>query len=164
MWEVKQLTEEWQDSTPESICASVAKMFGVKKTEIALLETSGTQLRFLHPPELQNAGAIPLSSSSIAARTVRTKRADIFNRFSQVKHSSIFEVVKLGQTGLETEVIQKLMSAPILDQSGTVIGVIQVSRKAQSPATAGPDFTPEDLQQLKAAAASLGKLMDKGKA
>lgn len=163
MWEVEQLAGESQDSTPESVCAYMARAFGVRRTEVALLQTAGSVLKFLHPAELKHAGAIPLSSFSIAARTVRTRRADIFNSFSQVKHSTIFEMVKLSDTGSGTEVIQKLMSAPVLDQAGEVIGVIQVSRKAHSPAAAGPDFTPEDLQQLKAAAASVGKLMASGK-
>ena len=52
----------------------------------------------------------------------------------------------------------------MLDESGQVIGVIQDSRKAQSAKAAGPDFTPENLQQLKAAAVSLGKLLAKAKA
>ena len=82
MWEVEQFAGESEDCTPESICAYVAKAFGVRKTEVALLETCGSVLRFLHPAELKYAGAIPLSSSSIAARTVRTKRADVFNSFT----------------------------------------------------------------------------------
>jgi hypothetical protein len=164
MPEVEQFAGGSEGGTPESICANVAKTFGVRKSEVALLETSGSVLRFLHPAELKNAGAIPLSSSSIAARTARTKRADIFNSFSQVKHSTIFEVVKLAETGSGKELIQKLMSAPVLDENGHVIGVVQVSRKGPTAAAAGPDFTLEDLQQLKAAAVSLRKLMVKARA
>jgi hypothetical protein len=154
----------FEDSAPDSICASVAKLFQVKKTEVALLEMERNLLRFLYPAELKTAGAIPLSSSAVAARTARTKRADLFNTFTGVKHSSVFEVFKLGNTGVGTEVIQKLMSAPILSPSGAVIGVIQVSRKAYSPAAAGPDFTLDDLAKLKSIAASVGKLMAKDKA
>jgi hypothetical protein len=57
-------------------------------------------------------------------------------------------------------VIQKLMSVPIVAESGDVVGVIQVSRKAYSPAATGPDFTPEDLRKLETVAASVAKLMD----
>ena len=61
-------------STPESICAWVARIFRVKQTEVALLELGGSLLNFLYPAELKTAGAIPLSSSAVAARTARTKQ------------------------------------------------------------------------------------------
>ena len=160
MREIEQLASlESGDSTPESICACVAKVFQVKETEVGLLELGGSMLNFLYPAELKTAGAIPLSSSAVAARTARTKEAELFNSFTQVKHSSIFELVKLGDTGLDAQVIQKLISAPVFNRSGEVIGVIQVSRKAPRPAAAGPDFTPEDLRKLESVAAFVGRLM-----
>ncbi len=145
-------------STPESICACVAKIFQVRETEVALLELSGSLLNFLYPTELKTAGAIPLSSSAVAALTAQTKRAELFNSFTQVKHFSVFELVKLGDTGLDEQVIQKLMSAPIVNKNGQVTGVIQVSRKAPRPAAAGPDFTPDDLRKLESVARFLGKI------
>lgn len=148
-----------RENTPELICACAAKIFRVRQTEVALLEMAGRLLRFVHPPELHNAGAIPLSSSAIAARTARTKRAEIFNDFTRVRHSSVFEVVKLGESG-EEDVIQKLMSAPILGNDA-VVGVIQVSRKAYRLSAAGPDFMSEDLAKLESVAAVVGKLMAK---
>ncbi len=147
--------------TPETVCASVAKKFGVRQTEIALLEVSGNVLRFLFPAELKKVGAIPLSSASVAARTARTGRADLFNAFTRIKHLSVFEVVKIGESGADTEVIQKLMSAPIADPNGKIIGVVQVSRKAQHPSGAGADFTTEDLRKLESVAASIGRAMPK---
>jgi hypothetical protein len=162
MLEIEQDADvDTQGSTPESICASVAKIFGVRNAEVALLELQRGLLKFLYPAELKTAGAIPLSSSAVAARTARTKRAEHFNSFTQAKHASIFEVVKLGDTGPDTELIQKLMSAPVLLGSGTIIGVIQVSRKAQTPAAAGSDFTPDDLRKLESVALSVAKLMTK---
>ncbi len=147
MWEIEPLAGlEASESTPESICAYVAKMFQVGETEVALLELSGNLLTFLYPAELKTAGAIPLSSSAVAARTAQTKQAELFNGFTQVKHFSVFELVKLGNTGLDDQVIQKLMSAPVLSANGAVVGVIQVSRKAPRPAAAGPDFTSDDLR------------------
>ena len=130
-----------QDCTPEAICARVAEMFGVSKTEVALLERSGSVLRFLYPTELKTTGVIPISSSAVAARAARTKRAEPFNVFTRVQHSSIFEVVRLGGAETGAEAIQKLMSAPVFSPGKEVIGIIQVSRKAQSPSAAGPDFT-----------------------
>ncbi len=150
---------DFKDAAPESICAAVAKTFRVRGTEVALLELKRKLLTFLYPAELKTAGAIPLSSSAVAARTARTNRAELFNTFTGVRHSSVFEVVKVGEAGQDTEVIQKLMSAPLLSPGGEVIGVIQVSRKAHSPAAAGPDFTTEDLVNLKSIAASVGKAM-----
>ena len=134
-------------------------MFGVSKTEVALLESSGSVLRFLYPTELKTVGVIPISSSAVAARAARTKRAELFNAFTRVQHSSIFEVVRLGGAETGAEAIQKLMSAPVFSPSKEVIGVIQVSRKAQSPSAAGPDFTAYDLQKLKSAAIYVGSLM-----
>jgi len=163
MWEIEQLAGlDSSESTPESICACVAKIFHVRETEVGLLELGGRLLNFLYPAELKTAGAIPLSSSAVAARTARTKQAELFNEFTEVKHFSIFELVKLGDTGLD-EVIQKLMSAPVLAKNGEVIGVIQVSSKAPCPAAAGPDFTPDDLQKLESVARFVGRLMAKGK-
>jgi hypothetical protein len=165
MGEIEQL--EGLDSLgrdPESISACVAKIFHVTRTEVALMELTGSMLSFLYPEELKAAGAIPLSSSAVAARTARTKQAEIFNGFAEVKHFSVFELVKLGDIGLDDQVIQKLMSAPVLARNGEVDGVIQVSRKAPRPAAAGPDFTPEDLRKLETVAAQVGRLMAKGKA
>jgi hypothetical protein len=162
MWEIEQLADlPAEDRTPATICAHVAKIFRVSETEVALLELSGSMLNFSYPAELRTAGAIPLSSSAVAARTVRSKQAELFNGFAEVKHFSIFELVKLGDTGLDDQVIQKLMSAPILASHGQVEGVIQVSRKAPRPAAAGPDFTPDDLRKLEFVAGIVGTLLVK---
>jgi len=157
MLEIEQLAG--LSSDPEEICSCVAKLFEVKKTEVALLQAAGSLLKFVYPAQLKAVGAIPLSSSAVAARTARSKRAELFNRFTRVKHSSVFEVVPLGQAGADTDVIQKLMSAPILSDDNHVVGVIQVSRKAHAPAQAGPDFTSEDLARLKSVAHALSKLL-----
>jgi len=114
MLEIDQLGDlEPQDCPPEAICACVANIFGVRKTEVALLESSGSLLKFLYPTELKAMGVIPISSSAVAARTARTRRADLFNTFTRIQHSSVFEVVKIGDAGTDTEVIQKLMTAPV---------------------------------------------------
>jgi GAF domain-containing protein len=164
MQEIEQLAAlESEESTPESICAFVARIFQVKDTEVALLELGGSLLNFIYPAELRTAGAIPISSAAVAARTARERKAELFNSFTKVKHSSIFELVKLGDTGLDAQVIQKLMSAPVLARGGEVAGVIQISRKAPRPAAAGPDFTEEDLRKLESVALLVGRLMIKSK-
>jgi GAF domain-containing protein len=163
MLELEQLRCQSEEWTPESICVKVAEIFQVKESEVALLELRGRLLHFLYPAELTTAGAIPVSSSAVAARTVSTKKAELFNSFTEVNHFSIFELVKLGDSGLDAQVIQKLMSAPILNTQ-EVLGVIQVCRKGPRPAIAGPDFTPSDLQKLESVAQWVAKLMAKGKA
>lgn len=165
MREIEQLSGlDAADGSPESICACVAQIFHVRATEVALLELSGSLLNFVYPIELKAAGAIPLSSSAVAARTAQTRKAAVFNSFTQVKHHSVFELVKLGHSGLDEQIIQKLMSAPVLARSGEVIGVIQISRKAPRPDAAGPDFTSDDLRKLKSVARFVGTLMSKGRA
>ena len=160
---VQKLTElsdlEPRHCTPESICTRISTIFHVRETEVALLELRGSLLNFLFPVELITAGAIPLSSSAVAARTAQTGKAELFNSFTQVTHFSVFELVKLGNNGLDAQVIQKLMSAPVLSTEGKVWGVIQISRKAPNQTIAGPDFTPADLQKLELAAGIVGRLM-----
>ena len=145
----------------EEICADLAKIFHVRKTEIALLRLERNLLKFITPPELGNVGAIPVSSSAVAAHTATTKKAELFNSFNKVKHASIFEMIKLG-TQEETDYseqapIQKLMTCPIMDSAGHVLGVAQVSRKGFDLASAGADFSVDDLQRLENAAQILAK-------
>jgi len=146
-------------TTPSSICAWVAQLFRVTETEVGLLKLNGRLLHFLYPAELKTAGAIPLASSSVAARTARTQRAELFNHFATVDHFSVFELVKLGGGGVDEQVIQKLMSAPLLARDGKVVGVIQVSRKAPRLTAAGPDFSEDDLRKLEEVGRALGKLI-----
>ena len=146
----------------EDICAAVAKLFEVRQHEVALLFVDRRMLRFLFPTELRSAGAIPLTSSAVAARTVNTKRAELFNNFVSVQHSSIFETVKLGTSDTASNdplTIQKMMSVPIMGQSGTVLGAIQISRKGFDNRSCGPDFTPSDLSLLADTAMALGRLL-----
>jgi hypothetical protein len=156
--EIEQLLR--RERSPESLCEAIAKIFHVKQTEVALLELRGQLLSFVFPPELRAAGAIPVSSSAVAARTAQNNKAELFNRFAEVNHFSIFEFVKAGgDGGLNGQTIQKLMSAPIATPQGQILGVIQISRKASRPAIAGPDFTPADLEKLATIARFVAKFM-----
>ncbi len=140
-------------------CAEVAGLFRVRAHEVAVLELKKSVLRFVHPPELQKTGLIPLISSAQAAKTATSKRAEMFNNFTAVRHSSVFETVKVS--GANAMTIQKLMSAPILSPTGEVVGVIQLSRKGNTQVDAGPDFDIADLQQLREVAKVLGRVADK---
>jgi hypothetical protein len=154
-----------QAATPQQFCAALAKLFGVRPTEVAMMRLEKGLLSFIHPEQLKTAGSIPVSSSSaVAAHTASTKKTELFNAFVKVKHASIFESVKLNNPESEDvertgqNAIQKLMSAPILDGQRKVLGVVQVCRKGFDPATAGPDFSQDDLQQLELAAKVLSTL------
>lgn len=146
--------------TPEKLCAELADIFRVRRDEVALLRLQGRMLQFIFPAELRAAGAIPLSSSAVAARTATSRKAEVFNSFVRVKHSSVFEMVKLGNEEAapnpEVRVIQKLMTAPVLGKNGAVVGVVQISRKGATLAAAGPDFSAEDLELLERAGSHMG--------
>jgi hypothetical protein len=142
-----------------SIAERIAKNLGVKSDEIALMGVSNRwrHLHFLVPESLKQIGFIPLSSTSaIAARTARESRPDIINNFASVRHATVFEGVKIS--GETSELIQKLISAPILS-GDKVVGVIQVSRKGATPKEAGPDFSADDLGKILALCKPLGKLL-----
>jgi len=156
---LKKLLKE-SDCTPARVCAEIASMFSVRTSEVGLLRLDGRMLRVLFPGELRAAGSIPLSGSTIAARTAVTRRVECFNNFAQVSHHSIFEFVKIGdEPNDSSQTIQKLMSAPVIGVDDTVLGVLQISRKGVSPGAAGRDFDVEDLRTLEEAAKELGKVL-----
>jgi hypothetical protein len=141
----------------DSFCLELSKIFHVRRTEVALLQLENGLLRFLFPDELKTAGSIPVSSATaVAAHTAISKKVELFNSFTKVKHASIFENVKLTDPNdsdlAERAPIQKLMSAPVLTSEGTVLGVLQVCRKGLDLRMAGADFTPNDLEVLENAA------------
>jgi len=150
-------------TTPDKFSAALSKLFGVRSKEVAILRLEKGLLKFIFPEQLKTAGFIPVSSSSsVAAHTATTKKTQMFNAFTQVKHARVFETIKLA-SGEETEQseqasIQKLMSAPVLNAEKKVMGVIQISRKAFEASSAGPDFTQEDVQQLELAAKVAAKM------
>ena len=133
----------------------------MRPNEVALLRLESGLLRFLFPTELSTAGSIPISSSSaVAAHTAVTKKVELFNNFTTVKHASIFESIKPSGDGeeLRPATIHKLMSAPVLDKVDNVLGVVQVCHKGFDLASAGPDFTLDDLQKLELAAKALAQV------
>ncbi len=143
-----------------ALAEKISKELRVKVDEVAILAVSNRwrHLHFLVPAALKNVGFVPLTSNSaLAARTARESRAEINNNFSTVRHATVFEGVKAATTSGES--IQKIISAPILNE-GRVVGVIQISRKGDSPATAGPDFTAEELGKVQAISRPLGKLVN----
>jgi len=136
---------------------TLAKLFGVDTDEVAILKLvpKYKSLKFVIPEKLTPVGTIPLTSTTaLAARTARERKAEVVNNFSTARHANVFEAVPLGRD--PSELIQKIMSAPILD-GARIHGVVQISRKAKSLALAGADFTQNDLRAL----ASLTPTLDR---
>src|SRR5262245_29982378 len=139
----------------ERIGQEIAKTFNLQPDEVGILKLEKQRLMFVYPSRLHMVGTIPMNTvGSVAARTATTKRAELINASAQSKRTRLFEAVDLGQKGSHS--IQKLMSAPVIGQEGTV-GVIEVCRKGTSAPAAGPDFSPVDLQKLAAIATALAK-------
>src|SRR5580698_10630414 len=131
--------------TPDSdallkVAKTVAKLFAVDADEVAILKVvpKFKSLKFVLPEKLSLVGTIPLTSATaLAARTARERKPELVNNFSTARHANVFEGVPLGRDS--SELIQKIMSAPILD-GPRVHGVVQICRKAASLSEAGPDF------------------------
>src|SRR5579859_4106230 len=151
----------------ERIAMEMAKQFQVNPDEVGILRLEKQNLVFVYPNKLGSVGTIPLNTAgSVAARTANTKRAEVVNSFAQTKHISVFEAVELSgkpkpigapvDSEKHNHVIQKLMSAPVVGPEGT-LGVVEICRKGTSGPSAGPDFTPVDLQKLVAVCGTLAK-------
>ena len=147
------------DVSLPALAEKIAKDLRVKADEVAILGVSNRwrHLHFLVPYALKNVGFIPLTSNSaLAARTVRENKPEVNNNFTAMRHASVFEGVRATTTTGES--IQKIISAPIVNE-GKVVGVMQVSRKGENAASAGPDFTVADLGKVQALCRPLGRLV-----
>ena len=157
--------ENMLSESPNSdrVCLKLAQILRVRRGEVALLRLEKGSLRFVFPPELRAAGVLPLTGSAVAARTASTRTPLLSNTFMRVKHVSLFEAVKIGAPGEEEDrsqeqmPIQKIMSVPVI-ASGTVMGVVQISRKGLDASLSGADFSGEDLKQLEKAAEVIGRM------
>jgi transcriptional regulator with GAF, ATPase, and Fis domain len=164
--DLAQLTSECEPEgltvvNSEKIAIELAKIFGVKQEEVGILRLEKDALVFVHPVKLHNVGRIPLNSQATAVHTVHSKRPEIINNFARTRHATFFEMVDVSKPGQkkpakEEQIIQKLMSVPVV-MANQVVGVIQICRKGATAPAAGVDFTPPELQNLAAAAASLAK-------
>ena len=146
----------------DRVWLKLAQILRVRRNEVALLRLDKGSLRFIFPPELRSAGAIPLGGSAVAARTAATRTPLLSNTFMRVKHASLFEAVKLGaeeeDRSLDQMPIQKIMSVPVANSAGHVMGVVQVSRKGLDASLSGADFTTADLVQLEKAAEIVSRM------
>jgi hypothetical protein len=137
----------------------LGKLFDVKPDEVAVLKIipKFRSLKFVFPEKLSPVGTIPLTSTTaLAARTARERKPELANNFSTSRHANFFEAVPLGRSS--SELIQKIMSAPIMD--GTrVHGVVQICRKAATLSQTGPDFTQKDLRKLVSLSPTLDRFL-----
>jgi hypothetical protein len=135
----------------------------VHRTEVALLRVQDGLLKFIYPAELRMAGAIPLSSNAVAARTVTTRTPLLSNSFARINHVRHFESIRLeddsANEAAKPAPIQKLISVPVQRaKDEPVLGVIQISRKGLNVGLAGPDFTNDELQLTELAATIIAQM------
>lgn len=118
-----------------------------KAVAVLLFDEEMKVLKFVHPPELMEAGAIPpRTSNSIAAKVFMAKEGFLSNNFHNVKHLAFFEKISRKE-----EPIKKLIAAPIATKE-KALGVLEVSRS-----NGENNFTPEDLLYLEQIGEILGE-------
>jgi hypothetical protein len=128
----------------ERVVKYVAGVFAAKTDEVAILflTSDGKHLRFVAPRKFSDLGTIPITKrDSIAVNIFGRKVGEASNNVPMVKHVAFFESVKIRDRAVP---IQKMITVPILTD-GDAIGVAQVSRKGETPAESGPDFSPSDV-------------------
>ena len=130
----------------ERVVKAVGNAFAAKSDEVAILilTTDERHLRFVAPRKFAELGTIPITKrDSIAVNILAKRSGEAMNNVPMVKHVAFFESVKLRDRPVP---IQKMITVPILFQD-QAIGVAQISRKGESPAEAGPDFTATDVRK-----------------
>jgi hypothetical protein len=127
---------------------TVAESFDVGANDVAILVRTADNLRlkFEHPPKLSTGiNVFPVVANSMAGEVARTSRGLIENAFALTKHLAFYE--RILDKDEKATTIQKMMSVPVR-ADGACFAVVQVSRKGESAAAAGPDFSPMELGLL----------------
>jgi hypothetical protein len=128
----------------DRVVKAVCSQFGNKTDEVAILMTTSDRkhLRFAAPRKFTELGTIPVTKrDSIAVTIFNRGTGEAMNNVPMVKHVAFFESVKIRD---RVAPIQKMVTVPIVHES-QVVGVAQISRKGETPAESGPDFTPTDV-------------------
>lgn len=139
--------ERWREAVSK-VADHTAQRFKVSVNEVAMLvkTNDGMGLRFIFPQQLaMGANTFPLKIWSVAGEVVKNANGMVENQFAMTRHLSFYENVKLDAP--KSGAIQKMVAAP-LRVAGKAYGVIEVSRKGESVANSGPDFTKQDLTML----------------
>ena len=130
----------------ERVVKHVAGVFAARTDEVAILFLTSDRkhLRFAAPRKFFDLGTIPITKrDSIAVNIFGRKAGEAMNNVPMVRHVAFFESVKLRDRAVP---IQKMITVPILHE-GEPVGVAQVSRKGETAAEAGPDFTQADANR-----------------
>ena len=130
----------------ERVVKHVAGVFAAKMDEVAILFLTSDRkhLRFAAPRKFFDLGTIPVTKrDSIAVNIFGRKAGEAMNNVPMVRHVAFFESVKLRDRAVP---IQKMITVPILHE-GEPVGVAQVSRKGETAAEAGPDFSQADASR-----------------
>lgn len=143
----------------ERVVKHVSGVFGTKGDEVAILVLTSDlkHLRFAAPRKFSTLGTIPVTKrDSIAVNVLGRRAGEAMNNVPMVKHVAFFESVKLRDRVLP---IQKMITVPIV--SGTdPLGVAQISRKGETPAEAGPDFSGSDVQKAQEIFRTVGPILE----
>ena len=130
----------------ERVVKATTTTFACKVDEVAILilTSDSRHLRFVAPRKFTDLGTIPVTKrDSIAVTVLGRKAGEAMNNVPMVKHVSFFESVKIRDRVVP---IQKMITVPIL-YKGSPVGVAQISRKGDTPAEAGADFTSVDVKK-----------------
>lgn len=132
----------------------LAGVFGVEKSEVAVLWRRGDALSFIWPEFLSAAKDLDIASQRpVAANILRSGASFLDNRLQEHEHMVEYEFVK--EDDGEARRIWKMMGVAVTVNAER-LGVIQISRKRRAFGEPGPDFTPGDLEYLEKLAARLG--------
>jgi len=141
------LEARWLEAVA-AVAGYAAQQFKVTEREVAILlrTDDGRMLKFVYPLALAGGpNTFPIGAPSVAGEVVKSGRGMVNNALPQTKHMAFYEKVRLE--GPKTGPIQKMIAAPIRG-TGLALGAIEVSRKGEDLASAGPDFTQQDLATL----------------
>lgn len=137
----------------------LAGFFQVEPHEVGIFVVDSQQrtANFAWPPHTGRAINLPLKSftTSLVSATARERRGLIDNAFATTPHLHMFEHGLVEREQRQT--IQKVMSVPV-SHNQALRWIVQVGRKGNTAAEAGPDFTAENLQQLERIAEAIAPL------
>ena len=134
----------------EILVDTLREAFVLRPDEVAILLVSpdGAVLSFAYPVELAAGGsnAFPVALPSLAGRVAVEGVSVCSNRLPEEPHLGFYE--RVAVRGMQPVPIQKLLAVPLRESGAGILGVIEISRRGETRAEAGPDFGPEEQQRL----------------
>ena len=142
--------EAWRGGALEILVNTLREAFVLCPDEVAilLLSPDGAVLSFVYPVELAAGGGntFPVALPSLAGRVAAEGVNVCSNRLPEEPHLGFYE--RVAVRGLPPVPIQKLLAVPLQEPGAGILGVVEISRRGESRAEAGPDFGPEEQQRL----------------